>query len=161
MDIYDRYPMMKPYVGKNFDDKRKPSILLIGESHYLLCYSTQNMTPEVWYSGYSNTLDKDEIGYIDTARIIEDSRAKGFSDKAHSIYKNSFRVINEYGPAYPDYKCVADDIAFYNFFLRPGPKGRSLNVCQKDKEIANEAFVQNYAETQAKCGCVSLKTCAR
>jgi hypothetical protein len=146
MDIYDRYPKMKPYVGKNFDDKSKPSLLLIGESHYLPCYSTQHMTPEGWYSGYSNTLDEKERSYIDTAGIIENSRSNSFSNKAHSIYKNSFQVINKYGPDYPDYKCVADDIAFCNFFLRPGPKGKSLKVENDDVEIANEAFVENFEE---------------
>lgn len=131
---------MRPYVGKNFHDSGTPSLLLIGESHYLPDDATQHLTAEKWYASSSETLSPQERGWIDTAAIMEESRAAGFSNRAHSIWRNSFTEINDHGPRYSDYKRVADDIACYNFFLRPGLKGASLAVVSQDVEIANEAF---------------------
>ncbi len=142
MNFYKQYPMMLPYVGKNFHDAATPSILLIGESHYLEEGSTQHLNPETWYSGSSADLSKDQIEWIDNAAILEASRAKDFS--THSHFRNVFKVINDYGPAYADYKRVADDIAYYNFFLRPALEGASLDVVLQDIEIANEAFLEHY-----------------
>jgi hypothetical protein len=35
MNFYERYPIMLPYVGNRFRMAGVPSLLLIGESHYL------------------------------------------------------------------------------------------------------------------------------
>jgi hypothetical protein len=144
MKIYEQYPTMRPYVGKHYSDTGTPSLLLIGESHYVPNDSEHDITPEAWYSGNSSTLSDDELRYISTAQGIEGSRAEGFSNKAHSIWRNSFLEINEFGPAYTDFTRVADDIAFYNFFLRPASTGDSLVVAPQDVEIANEAFRTHY-----------------
>jgi len=138
--------MMRPYVGKNFRDAGTPSILLVGESHFLDDDSPQRMSPEAWYSGSSATLTEDEITFISTARLLEDATANNFPKPTHSIYRNPFWEINEYGPRYADYRLVADDIAFYNFFLRPAVDGGSLEqeLSSKDIEMANEAFSAHY-----------------
>ena len=143
MNFYKRYPAMSPYVGKNFHDVGTPSLLLIGESHYVAADSDQRRSPEVWYSGSSETISSTDLGWINTAAILEGSRAEWFSNQAHSIWSNAFRVINEYGPGYSDYRYVADDIALYNFFLRPAVDGDSLKyeLSREDVEIANEAFL--------------------
>jgi hypothetical protein len=135
--------MMRPYVGKNFQDTGTPSILLVGESHYLDEDSPQRTSPEAWYSGSSATLSEYEITFISTARLLKDATANNFPLKTHSIYSNPFWEINEYGPCYSDYRLVADDIAFYNFFLRPAVDGDSLEheVSSVDLAIANEAFL--------------------
>ena len=138
--------MMRPYVGKHFHDAATPSLLLIGESHYFPEESLQHTTSETWYSGSSATLTQDEIEYISTAALLDDSRAEGFSNKSHSIWSNPFSIINEHGPRYSDYTRIADDIAFYNFFLRPALTGESLAVTEEDAKIANEAFLLIYAE---------------
>jgi hypothetical protein len=137
---YERYPMMWPYKGKDFGKSGRPSLLLVGESHYLPDYSTQHLEPEKWYKSDCSTLNDEERGWIATAPIMEWARSVDFSNKAHSIWSNSFWEINHYGPRYKDYKCVADDVAAYNFFLRPGIEGDSLHVSQEDAEIANAAF---------------------
>jgi hypothetical protein len=144
MNFYQRYPMMRPYVGDAFRDRDKPSLLLIGESHYLPGESTQHLNAGAWYEGGAETLSPDETEWISTAAILRDSRAAGFSNKAHSIWSNAFREINEHGPQYADYREVADNIAFYNFFLRPGLEGESLDVCAQDVQFANEAFHAHY-----------------
>jgi hypothetical protein len=141
MNFYERYPMMRPYVGTNFHGANTPSLLLIGESHYLPEGSSQHLSPETWYASSSDTLSPTEIEWISTAALLKDSREKGFSNKAHrSIWSNPLWEINEYGPRYSDYKCVADEIAFYNFFFRPASEGASLDVSTQDVEFANEAF---------------------
>lgn len=141
MNFYIQYPMMHPYKGKNFHDACAPALLLIGESHYLPEGSSQHLSAETWYASDSYTLSPVEKQWISTAAIMEHSRAAGFSNRSqHSIWSNPFREINEHGPRYQDHKRVADDIAFYNFFLRPGREGKSLDVSPLDVEFANEAF---------------------
>jgi hypothetical protein len=144
MKHYEQYPTMKPYVGSYYPNTTKPSLLLIGESHYIPEDSTLDTAPAIWYSGTSESLSEDELYYISTAKIIEESRAEAFSNKAHSIWRNSFLEINEFGPRYADFMRISDDIAFYNFFLRPAFTGDSLIVTPQDIEIANEAFHIHY-----------------
>jgi hypothetical protein len=141
VDFYKQYPMMSPYVGKNFHCATIPALLLIGESHYLPEGSSQHLSAERWYAGSSGTLSPEEIEYISTAAIVEQARAEGFTNKAHrSMWGNPFLEINQHGPNYPDYRRVGEDIAFYNFFLRPALDGRSLAVSPLDVEFANEAL---------------------
>lgn len=144
MRFYEQYPMMMPYVGKDFHSTGIPSLLLIGESHYVPCGSKYDTTPESWYSVSSETLPDDELYYISTAQLIKDSRGESFSNKAHSIWRNSFMEINQYGPAYADFTHVADNIAFYNFFLRPAFTGKSLVVTPQDVKFANKAFYVHF-----------------
>jgi hypothetical protein len=140
MRFYEQYPMLRPYVGKNYFDTGKPLLLLIGESHYLKKGSNRDTTPHIWYEGNSLTLSEDEREGLNTREIFEESKESGFSQKEHSIWRNSLKVINDFGPAYSDFVRVAEDIAFYNFFLRPAFHGKSLKVVEEDRAIANEAF---------------------
>jgi hypothetical protein len=142
MDFYGRYPMMRPHVGRHFSDGDKPSILLVGESHYLPNGSTRHTDPATWYSGSSADLSNVEVEWISTARIIELASKEKFKNKAHSIWKNSFGTINANGPRYSDFTRVADDVAFYNFFLRPALQGQSLRVSPEDAQFANAAFAR-------------------
>ena len=162
MNFYQQYPMMSPYVGKNFRDAGNPAILLVGESHYLDEDSPQRTSPELWYSGSSATLSEYEIMFISTAKLLEDAAANNFPSKTHSIYRNPFWEINEYGPHYSDYKLVADDIAFYNFFLRPAVNGDSLEheLSSMDTAMANEAFLM-HCETLQPTAVVFLSMLAR
>ncbi len=136
--------MLQPYIGCKYEDAGGPRLLLVGESHYLPKESTQHRTPESWYSGNSSTLNKEEIGWISTSKIIEGSRSNAFRMRSHSIWKNSFKVINENGPHYPDFRQVADDIAFFNFFQRPASFKLSLCVEKPDLEAAKDHWDRNY-----------------
>jgi hypothetical protein len=136
--------MMRPYVGKHFGKTGAPALLLVGESHYLPDGSSQHLSAKRWYSSDSSTLTSVEIDWISTADILRYARSEGFSSKAHWIWKNALWEINENGPRYEDYTRVADDIASYNFFLRPGTEGESLAVGPEDVELANNAFVAHY-----------------
>jgi hypothetical protein len=132
--------MMKPYVGSRYGD-RTTKLLLIGESHYLPDGATQGETPADWYDGTSATLSQEEIRWINTAAIVEGAVKSNFPKKPHWIWKNAFKEINAAGPRYPDYKRVADDVAFYNFFLRPAMRGLSLACEPRDVAMANDAFM--------------------
>lgn len=137
MEILRRYPMIVPYIGRYFCSPDEPSLLLVGESHYLPEGSTQHNTPDAWYSGDATTLNGTEVAWISTAKIVEDSRKERFRNRAHSIWKNSLTVINDAGPRYPDFTLACDHIAFCNFFLRPARQGLSLEVKEADIEWAN------------------------
>ena len=144
MKYYAQYPMMRPYIGRYFGKTDRPALLLIGESHYLPIKSKQHLFAQRWYSGDSRTLTSEERKWISTADILNWARGVGFSDKAHWIWKNALWEINENGPRYEDYTRVADEIASYNFFLRPGTEGKSLIVTPEDVKVANDAFVVHY-----------------
>jgi len=47
---------MKLFVGRRFHDRGKPSILLVGESHYLPKESSVHMSATNWYAGSSSAL---------------------------------------------------------------------------------------------------------
>src|ERR1051326_3300862 len=132
--------MMRRYLGKNFYNASTPALLLVSESHYLP-KDSQATTTDAWYSGNLDTLSEEETRHINTSQIIDRSRAESFTNRAHSIYKNALWEINRYGPCYADYRRVADDIAFCNFFLRPAVYGKSLVVTPQDVSIANEHFL--------------------
>jgi hypothetical protein len=142
MNFYNQYSEMLPYKGTHFGEADVPSLLLIGESHYLPYASTQHLSAEHWYAGNSTTLTPEERKYIRTDEIVTKGRNEGFKN---SIWFNSLPVINEYGFRFSDYNGVADYIAFYNFFLRPAYYGESLGVTPLDVEYANEAFALHLA----------------
>lgn len=147
MDVLDRYPMIVPYIGRYFCSPDHPSLLLVGESHYLPEGSTQHNTPEAWYTGDATTLNKIEAAWISTAKIIEDSRKERFRNRGHSIWKNSLAVINDAGPRYQDSTQACDHVAFLNFFLRPAREGLSLRVADEDSRLANlrlQEFLARY-----------------
>jgi hypothetical protein len=143
IQFFERYPMMAPYVGKDFHHASSPAILMIGESFYLNEDTAHRRSPEAWYSGSSANLTDYEITYIHNHNLIVNSRAGNFKVRAHSIFKNPFLEINRCGPVYADYKRVADHIAFHNFFLRPAVDGDSLvnELSSMDLQLANEVFL--------------------
>ena len=106
-----------------------PALLLVGESHYLPDWASQHLVAETWYSGSSTTLTHDEIEWISTAAIFEGAR-RDFASRTKHIQSGARRCgkSTNMARAYSDYTDVADEVALYNFFLRPGIKGDSLVV---------------------------------
>ena len=157
MNIYDQYPEMHYYRGKNYRPGADNALLVIGESNYLADEdeNTQHLDPEVWYKGNSSTLNDEAKLWINSAQIIINERDKGsngFTNRAHSIYREGFKKINEYGPKYPDYRQVIDDVVFYNFFLRPAKEGKSIkeSLSAIDITIAQEHLARLIKELQPK-----------
>lgn len=143
-DIYQRYPMMLPFEGRRPGKNGSPKLLLVGESHYLPDKSTQHLTTEGWYGGSSLSLTEKEQSHINPTSVIRKSMPGGFKDRAKSIFLNSFQVINDFGPQYEDYREVAEEVVFYNYFLRPAKEGKSLCVEETDIIIADEVFREVY-----------------
>jgi len=139
-DFYTRYPMLQPYVGTRFGQGESPSVLLVGESHYLPAGSTVHRETPAWYRGNAAQLNDEESGWIDTSGIYRESLEAGFPNPAHSIWKNSLWEINAGGFRLANYLNAGERIASYNFFLRPAEEGCSLNVEPEDVQMANEAF---------------------
>lgn len=138
--------MMTPFVGRHFNERGKPSLLLVGESHYFPASSSCHLDPARWYAGSAADLNETEVNWISTARNFRMACEESFKKKAHSIWKNSLCVIDAQGPRYFRLDRVAEDLVFYNFFLRPAVHGRSLGVSPQDIAFANEAFVHWCAE---------------
>lgn len=143
---YKHYPMMSPYVGGNYGAKKTLKLLLVGESHYLHRSESQHASPSTWYEGSAKTLKS--AGWIDLKSVFNESRENRFAIPQHSIWRNSLSEINRRGPNFSDFTQVADFIAFYNFFLRPGGEGCSLEVKKLDVEMANAAFQIHFATLQ-------------
>lgn len=163
MDFFKRYPMMTPYEGTNFHDRNKPSLLLVGESHYLLDGSKQHLTPASWYGRTHETLDSEETLWINTPVIVASACESNFRNRAHWIWKNAFEVINDAGSKYDEAREIGNDVAFLNFFLRPAPTtGGSLawHVTDEDLQLANEAFAI-HSERLAPTAIVFISRLAR
>ncbi|MGD0137333.1 MAG: hypothetical protein ABSD28_00515 [Tepidisphaeraceae bacterium] len=92
---------------------------------------------------------------------MKEACKQGFKNKGESIWRESFKVINDYGPHFPEFKEVGDHIAFYNFFLRPAPWGNSLkgNITSEDVKYANEAF-EKHVEVLKPSGVIFLSVLA-
>lgn len=135
---------MAPYVGKNYGAKSTLKLLLVGESPYLGRSETQHASPSSWYEGSARTLKS--AAWIDLKSVFEESRGNRFAIPQHSIWRNSLSEINRRGPNFDDFTQVANYIAFYNFFLRPGMQGKSLCVEKEDFEMANAAFEMHFGK---------------
>ncbi|MBD3258516.1 hypothetical protein GF377_08795 [candidate division GN15 bacterium] len=146
MDSLDRYPMLRPHVGKRFHDRSEPSLLLVGESHYLPPDSKVHLSADVWYEGDGSLLTEREVRWMNTIDIIKEFVANNGRVKAHSIFRNSFKIINSLGPQHEHFTAVADDVAYCDFFLRPAITGKSLRVTEQDITVANDIFARHLEE---------------
>ena len=128
LDIYYRYPILLPFIGKDYSDT-KSKILFIGESHYLPRDYDNKIFTE-WYdkdlSEYN--LSEYDKSYLNTRNIINGViNQEGFS-KAHNIYRNFGNVYAECFNL-NGYSDALSHIAFYNYFLRPAEvTGDSIKV---------------------------------
>jgi len=59
IEIYQRYSLLKPFVGSNYGTTY-PKILLIAESHYLPPESKVHIDVESWYAGSEENLNPKE-----------------------------------------------------------------------------------------------------
>jgi hypothetical protein len=140
VEFYRKYPTLRPFVGERFADRSKPAILLVGESHYLPSDSTAHLDPEHWYAGSADALSAVETSWMNTAHGVTAACREHFKNKAHSIWRESLRVLNDHGPRHEHFVAATQDVAFYNFFLRPARQGKSLQVTPRDEDFANRAF---------------------
>ena len=129
MDIYCRYPISLPFIGKNYADTKK-KILFVGESNYLPIEYNNKITTE-WYDKKLSEYDFSETAkwYLNTRGIVNGVINKDEpGNKAHIIYRNFGNVYAEC-LNHRDYSDALPHIAFYNYFLRPAEvTGKSIRV---------------------------------
>lgn len=131
INIYKRYNLLIPFVGKNFSVADK-KILFIGESHFLPKETYNRIEKDEILSWYKvkqedYKFNKEEKDYINTRNIINrDVINSEYQNKSHSIYRNlGIEYAESFG--FVNYNEALPHIAFYNYFLRPAEaEGESI-----------------------------------
>ncbi len=132
IDIYQSYPLLKPFVGSDYG-KGCPKILLIAESHYLPPKSTVHIIPESWYAGSENDLSPQEQAWTRTRGILNKPFG-GWRAKGHAIYRQLEAALIKAG--LPANESVFQQVAFMNAFQRPAKTGDTIKNTKMDVEIA-------------------------
>lgn len=134
---YEKYPVMKPWVGSNYLSDKHKKLLVLGESHYLPKESIKSHDVDAWYSGSEDSLDAEEKRWIRTRQIIKKIVDNNYCNSAHGIFRNTAKAVNLVGCQHANPLEAMNDIAFMNFFQRPAEnEGDSINVVKKDVEVA-------------------------
>ena len=131
---------MLPRIGNKYELSRQKRLLVIGESHYFPEDSKIHHDAEKWYNSHESFLTDIEKNWVWTEKIVTESKKSGFSNRAHSIYRNISKELNTRGL---DYDCTWEAIehcVYYNFFQRPAKTGLSLELENKDVEVSMEVF---------------------
>lgn len=133
--ILEKYPVLTPYVGKNYNHDHHKRILIIGESHYLPENESNKSELNKWYSSSLKTNPISDESYINTAGVVSDSINNKKLQKGHTFFNNLSISINQaYQNSYEYQRNILHHIAFLNFFPRPATYGKSLNVHSLDTE---------------------------
>jgi len=132
VEIYQRYPLLKPFVGSDYGSNG-PKILLIAESHYLPPESTIHKDSESWYLGQEGNLTLEEQKWMRTRRILN-KPLNGWKAKGHTIYRNIESALLKAG--LPANDSVFRNVAFMNAFQRPAKTGDSIRQTKQDIEVA-------------------------
>lgn len=138
IEIYQRYPLLKPFVGSDYG-RNGPRILLIAESHYLPPESTVHRDPASWYTGREDMLTQKEQKWMRTRRILN-KPLKGWTAKGHAIYRNIESALLKAG--LPANDSVFRQVAFMNAFQRPAKTGDTIKQKKQDVEVAVETINQ-------------------
>lgn len=121
IEHFRRFPVMKPFVGKNYASREEKRIMLIGESHYLPEGSVASIDAEKWYKPNQLDLKQAEFDWINTRRILSSE----WSADGHMI----FRELEKRMSAFYDTSLsrAMTNVVFMNGFQRPAPeKGTSI-----------------------------------
>lgn len=113
---YQKYPVMKPYVGINYPSA-VAKIMLIAESHYLPKESQASLNPQAWYEGSQRDLNDSERGWINTKQIVSGHWNNG----GHRIYKELNNRLGKVITNTDEHRPMASTV-FMNGFQRPSPK---------------------------------------
>ena len=126
IEHYQKFPSMRPFIGKNYGKSNSGKIMLIAESHYLPPKSTISRNPENWYNSTQSDLSNEEIAWINTRNILKGN----WKPAGHMI----FRELNTRMSEFIDNKefRAMTNVAFMNGFQRPAPEtGDSIrNFCK-------------------------------
>jgi len=137
IEIYRRYPLLKPFVGSDYGNIG-PRILLIAESHYLPKDSTVHLDAASWYEGSEEDLcPESEQPSLRTRRILN-KPYRGWKKRGHAIYRHLESALVKAGVPVND--SVFRQVAFMNAFQRPAKTGVSIKQTRQDVEVAIETI---------------------
>ena len=115
---FKNYPNYLPYIGKDYSNSKK-KILIIAESHF---YPDEDFYKNIDINDfYNKKVDFKDLNFMFTR--FELTRIE-----KHRIHQILEKFVNY------------EEIAYYNFFLRPASNKKSLIVKAIDKEYSNNAF---------------------
>lgn len=115
---------MLPYVGEDYVSSSHGKLLLLGESFYFPEESTIQFDAEGWYSLTEESLNEDELQYINCRCLLECS----WNSAGHKMYREINRCLDELGLVYDDR--AISHVAFANAFFRPASEsGKSIKHC--------------------------------
>ncbi len=138
---YIKYPVMKPWVGGLYSSGATKKLLVIGESHYLPPKSTKSSDVDFWYSSSELGLTPKEVSWINTSGIIRDNKSDNFPNKAHGIFRNIGKILNEGFLSYDNSADALNHVAYLNYFQRPAETtGDSINVHKQDLEVSQKVI---------------------
>jgi hypothetical protein len=126
IEHYQKFPSMRPFIGKNFGKDNSKKIMLIGESHYLPPKSTISKNSENWYGSSESDLNSEEIAWINTRNILSGN----WKSAGHMIFRELNTRMSEFMNV-EKFRAMTN-VAFMNGFQRPAPEtGDSIkNFCK-------------------------------
>ena len=126
IEHYQKFPVMKPFVGKNFGQGNSRKIMFVAESHYLPPNSTISRIPEKWYKSNQKYLTNEEIEWINTRKIL----GGNWKPAGHMIFRELDTRMSEFMNV-EKFRAMTN-VAFMNGFQRPAPEtGDSIkNFCK-------------------------------
>lgn len=137
--FYSTHSYMEPFVGQHYESNRHKKLLLIGESFYVTQQSTNpQLNVKEWYEGtiYMSPQDR---GYCSPAATR--NQTTGFGP----VVRRNLQLIC------PTNGDVWEEVAFYNYFLRPAKHGQGIQdlwevtspaECEIDRKMALENLLK-------------------
>lgn len=113
ISFYQLHSYMRPFIGDNYESSEHKKLLIVGENHYMPPKSTNHHNVADWYD--QPKLSDDEKDYCNTVSACENlsnlfvQQIDPFLDKVFEKSENAFQ-----------------EVAFYNFYLRPADYKRNM-----------------------------------
>lgn len=131
IEHYQRYKMMKPWVGFDYSNQLV-KILVLGESHYVNKHACFHHDEAAWYNGVE-VPQRFQRG-INTREVLGQSLAERWKRKSAVIYRNIEGALYEAGVKARDGCSPINSIAYMNYFQRPAQSsGLSLKPGPLDR----------------------------
>lgn len=135
IEHYQRYPLMKPFIGGNYFTSKKKT-LFVAESHFFDMDESKitkdyiNSGPGKWYSSSLKDLHPSKHEWIHTRHVVNTS--------THMVFKELEKILRF---SFEPYNSRAiNNIAFMNGFQRPANKrGASIKYIASKKDFQEGA----------------------
>ena len=130
--FYRVRPFLAPFVGRRYASPSHRKLLIIGESHYAPEGETLHHNVEGWYDGSTKVTEALPLYWnCYTRKTFAEWNSGRFSKTVLGELGNLFQTENP-----------AEEVAFYNYFLRPADNRQSfVKICtERDREMSAKTF---------------------